>query len=896
MRLKVAIAKYILKPNRIRVCFFIIGFVVSHSTECKSQAYELAFRENVALSNALLQSSKTFGFKVAFDAQRLGAVHIDKIVKGSSKDEFVTNLLQNTGFTYIYKHGSYLIVEASTATPEIQNTCQLLGTTFDNETGEQLPYASVFLPSENISISTSTNGTFGIKNIVSNPIHVIINYIGYYPIDTLLSWNTPSIYHSFKLKYKVNVIDSVHIHAKRLEMVDYRGDVDFSTTINPLKLIDLPMLAETDIFKTLQLLPGINYSENTTELSIRGGTSDQNLVLFDGQTLYNLSHYYGVFSSINPYIVKDIQVFKGGFDSRYGERISGIVDITGKSGNRMKPSFIADFNLLSVNLAMEIPVSKKLTFVGAARRSYSDILKTGFAKNLFELRDPKFNEDSVQIVNISEPQFHFHDLNAKLNYRVNEDENISLSIYEGKDYFYNTYSYLVKSKFSLVKNTDSSSIRNYGFSVNWQKQWNSSSFSSVTIGSSGYFNESYNLTKIDMFNQDGPDQKFLPDPQNIFEMQNNNHLKDYFVSLQNTISINSYNQLNFGFLFRRNDIFYHKDADKKYVYDNANQSAWLSSVFIQDRVLLLKNLRIKPGIRLSSYAGNRQFYLEPRFAAKYDLTENFSLRMATGRYYQFIAQVNSYQETGYTKNFWVLANDAANPVIKSNHYILGMAYQYKNFLFDAEAYYKDNTGIQEYIYLSQYTRHTKYNDYFPTDQKPHPQPSYFINGSGKTQGIDFFVRYRNKNFTSWLSYTLSKGVQQFDSINLGQEIPAMTDQTHQISFSNLFSFGEWNIGAIALFSTGRPYISSSKNDNILPIKREYSRMPDFFRFDLSTNYNFKINSVRAKAGISIINLFNTQNYFDKSSRTFDFENSNFTETNMIPSQNLSLNLFLQISF
>jgi ferric enterobactin receptor len=896
MRLE-ATAGYLLKSNQIRVILLLTAFILSFSFFCKSQAYRITFKEKTTLSDALLQSSRTFGFKVAFDAQRLGSVYISKQVKANTIDEFVSNLLQNSGFTYIHLHGSYLVVEASQDKVPPKKTCQLMGSVFDNETGEQLPFASVLLPTQNIVASTSTNGTFSIKNIVSNPMHIIINYIGFYPVDTFINWNNPSIYQSFRLKHKISIIDSVSIKAKRIEMVDYRSDVDFITTINPSKLIDLPVLTETDIFKTLQLMPGISYSENSSELSIRGGSSDQNLVLFDGQTLYNLSHYYGVFSSINPYMVKDIQVYRGGFDSRYGERISGIVDITGKSGNQMKPAFIADINLLSGNLALEVPISKKLTIIAAGRRSYSDIYKTAFASNLFENKEPALSNELNQITSFSEPKFHFYDLNTKINYRISNDENISLSLYGGKDFFNNVYN--IKYQYINVINSDSSIISNYGASINWQKQWNGSFFSSVVIGSSGYTNETTNSTGIVRLFSGGLEQAFLPDSINIFETKNRNRLKDYFVSVQNTININSFNQLNFGILLRNNNIYYHKDADKIYVYDNYSQSAWLTSVFVQDRILIGKSLSIKPGIRLSYYDGNQQFYLEPRFAAKYDFTENFSCRIALGHYNQFLSLVNSTQETSYTRSFWVLANDSVNPVLKSNHYIFGLAYQIKNFLFDAEAYYKKYDGVQEYIYLSQFTRNTEFWNYFPHystgQQNPTARPSYFINGSGKIFGLDFFLRYKYRNFTSWISYSLSKGTQNFDRINYGAEIPSLMDQTHQLSFSNLFTFGKWNIGSIALFSTGKPYISSTVYQRFLPIIRTYSRMPNFFRFDVSTNYNFKIKAINIKTGISIINLFNTQNYFDTNTRTFDFTNSRFTETNLIPSQKLSLNLFLQVS-
>ena len=133
-------------------------------------------------------------------------------------------------------------------------------------------------------------------------------------------------------------------------------------------LLICQIFGEPDVFKTLQLLPGISTQENSSQLNIRGSSADQNLVTFDGFTLYNLDHFFGVFSALNPNVIKDIQVYRGGFDSRYGERVSGIVEITGKSGDKTKPRIYGGVNMISGNLTAEIPISEKLSLVAAGRR------------------------------------------------------------------------------------------------------------------------------------------------------------------------------------------------------------------------------------------------------------------------------------------------------------------------------------------------------------------------------------------------------------------------------------------------------------------------------------------------------------------------------------------------
>jgi hypothetical protein len=318
-------------------------------------------------------------------------------------------------------------------------------------------------------------------------------------------------------------------------------------------------------------------------------------------------------------------------------------------------------------------------------------------------------------------------------------------------------------------------------------------------------------------------------------------------------------------------------------------------------------LTIKPGFRLSFYDGNNQLYFEPRLAANYKFSDLFSVRFATGHFCQFISQVVAQQDQGYTKNFWVLADDSLHPVEKSNHFIIGSTYEKENFLVDVEAYYKTFTGLQEYLYISQFLKNTDFPNYFPSKSNndtqksnvnPNPndpsktQPSYYINGTGKSYGIDLSIRYKHQNYTSWIAYSLSKSVHQFPYLNNDQEFPAPTDQTHQFSWANMVTYKNWNFGSTTLFNTGSPYIDFSNDTRPIPTLRVYKRLPNYFRTDLSANYNFTFMRTKIKLGGTIINIFDTNNYFDINNRKFDFDNTSFSETNIIRAQKLSFNLFL----
>jgi hypothetical protein len=571
------------------------------------------------------------------------------------------------------------------------------------------------------------------------------------------------------------------------------------------------------------------------------------------------------------------------------------VDITGKSGNRMQPSIYGDLNFVSGNLTAEIPISTKTTLVAAGRRSYSDIYATEFAKGLFR-KNTDVGRPGDKVIE-STPSFFFYDYNTKLTYRPNNKENMSLSLYGGSDMFNNTYSFI--QNMFLINNSDKNSWGNYGVSASWQRQWNSGFFSDLQIGTSGYDNLFTNNITIDASQAIGLKPKYLPGNMNYFQSNESNSLKDYSMVLRNVCNVTNKNQLEWGLSARQNSIRFHKDADTIYIYNQASQKALLFSVYGQDRITVSEKLVLKPGFRVSYYNGNNKSYIEPRFAANYKFSENFSVRAATGWYYQFISEVSSQQESSYSHKFWVLTDDSVHSVLASNHYILGFNFEKGNFQFDAETYYKTFSGLQEYLYISPFLRDGNFKDYF---QKPQngtsalPPPSKFLTGTGKAYGIDMMLRYKNRFYTSWISYSISKSVQKFAELNNGAETPTPNDKTHQLSWTNMVSLKKWNFGFITYFSTGQTYVKAIKNEKNMPTLQTYGRLPNYFRSDLSANYNFNIGKLRLKTGGTIINLFNTQNYFDVTTRKFDFDNASFSQTNLIRSQNLSFNAFIHFAF
>ncbi|MGV8135359.1 MAG: TonB-dependent receptor plug domain-containing protein [Mangrovibacterium sp.] len=849
-------------------------FIIFHLSAF-SQPFRFEF-DNTPVPKALTQVAAKMNIKVAFDAGELQKYTISGRLSGADAGSIINAVIRNTGFSAEVKHDTWLIVKDKSEPLRKREELTISGFVFDGQSGEPLPYASVYCPEMNRALTTTIDGYFSMQ--ADSAVNLQIRYLSYFPLDTAISKPDLNTRLVLRLIRKVQPIETVHVKGEKIRLVEFGGQASHFS-FNPVRFADLPNYGETDIFRALQTMPGISSSENSSQLSIRGSSADQNLVLFDGFTLYNLDHFFGVFSALNPYVIQNIQVYRGGFDSKYGERVSGIVDITSKSGNRQKPVFYGGINLISANLTAEIPVSPEFTLVTAGRRAYSDIYSSWLTDAILSQKIGSAGSLPEQATAEIEPDFHFGDYNVRLTWRPGQDENLSFSLYGANDFLDNS-SYSTNG--DLTADTeDKNRWGNSGFGLSWKKQWNARHYSNLQTGHSGYFNSYYNNTVLS-----GPNPPPGQSEQETHLTNEKNDLSDYFVTLQHTYMLKKH-QPEFGLAVKYNRYAFYKDAEDDFIYNDLSHSSVLYSGYFQDEWLITPAWKIKPGIRMNYYDKTGKAYPEPRFASNFRLKNNVTLKLATGRYYQFLNKSASEQTYGYNRDFWVLADGKTNPVISSNHYIAGVSYETARFFFDVEGYYKTAKGLQEYLFFQDPGERGSSGN---TD----PAPSRFISGTGTAAGIDFLIKYEIPDFTSWISYSVSKSRLNFEEVNEGKEIPSDYDQPHEIKWVMIYSLKRWNFSTLSLFQSGRPYVKSSEKEDDFTTTRVYSRLPDYFRVDCSANYNFLIGKVYVKPGLSILNVLNTKNYLDIYTR--DFNSRDYHEATLIKAQKFTLNFFLDFQF
>ncbi|WP_199121497.1 TonB-dependent receptor [Pedobacter sp. ASV28] len=746
------------------------------------------------------------------------------------------------------------------------------GRIIDQVSGESLPSALVKIEDHNLTTQTNSDGYFTLFNVPSDTCRIIINYVGY--LQETYYLNTENIKKPLLIGLftAVKSLNEVVVKGKKGESLMNMDKRKVSILqISPSKLDELPNVGERDILRSFQLMPGISGSnESSSGAYVRGGTPDQNLVLFDGFTVYQVDHLYGFFSAFNSNSVKDVTMYKGGFSSKFGGRLSSVTDIVGKEGNNNTANFGGDISLLSANLYYEKPINNKSTLLLAYRRSYEGPLYN----KIFN----KFNTSTISLgngapgmgnrpgggggpggfeQNVSTPASAFYDLNAKYTYAPDEKNRFSWSLYQGNDNLDNSKTITVPSFITSnggeITNTDKTTYGNLGSSFKWSRKWNPKIYSNTLLSFSTYHSDRDNSNLLTLVDTAGNESEVR---NGTFEK---NKLSDLSLKSDWEWQLKDKAKVLFGVFGSYQDVNYDfSESDTSKLIDQ-HTKAGIGGAYAEIELNPNDKLQIKPGIRSSFYSETGKLYFEPRLSGSYTLTDQLTLKASTGKFYQFTNRVIREDILSGSRDFWVLANGSAIPVSSANHYILGMSYETDNFLFDVESYYKTLSNLAEYSQRQTGNRRTGIT-----------LEEHFYTGNGYTKGIEFLVQKTRGKYTGWISYTLAKAINNFEAY--GGEFAASHDTRHEFKSVNLYHYGRWSFAATWIFATGKPYTAplssytindySGNSHTYLTISNKNAlRLPSYHRLDLSATYDLlKIDSRKVGSiGFSVFNAYNRGN-------------------------------------
>jgi hypothetical protein len=675
-------------------------------------------------------------------------------------------------------------------------------------------------------------------------------------------------------------------------------------TLEPEQVTALPSLGSSDIFRALQWLPGVSSNETSSGLFVRGGTPDQNLVDFDGFTVYSVDHLFGYFSAFNMDAIDSVDLSKGAYEARYGGRLASLTEIRTKSRPQRVQGMVGG-SVLSVDGVFQLPVGSKASVLVAHRRSFQSPLYDrilGLVSTGTGQAPPGRGGRFATIFN-SQPKSGFDDSNGRFEWRPTDRDQFTVSTYIGHDDVDNSRELQLPAQFleqiaarglsfsGDFKITDVREYRNTGLSARWNREWSSMFRTSMTVGRSDYDTITQRSSNVGG-RQGGTGELNVVD--------------DTTVTISAPITFSPSHELTVGAQRTANRVVFEfanslagttgpNGAQIGALASQLNRSTTgtTTSAFIQHRMMLGTRLIAQPGVRMTQFSVSGERYLEPRVTATWLATDRLRVKGAWGQYHQFVNRLVREDVFQGNREFWALSDTTAVPVAASTNSSVGAAYQTNRLLIDGEIFSRDIKDLSQLA-----PRLTGSTDSVDLS-------SFFYTGSGRAKGLELLTQMKRGRHSGWVSYTWSRVTYDFPE--LSEPFPADQDRTHEVKLVDIFNLGRWTASATWVLSTGRPYTEpigvepvtfegpagSVTFERIAIGDKNAARLPNYHRLDLALNHVWDFPSNRsATLGVTAFNAYDRANVWYREYTSIQGE---IVENN-IGLMPRTFNAFLSIKF
>ncbi len=700
----------------------------------------------------------------------------------------------------------------------ILGNATISGFVYDSSTKENLVGATVFLEGTKIGALTNKNGFFVLNNIPPGKYKIIVSFVGYEKyIDTLILKAKEIVRKNYYLVPLDVTTQEISVEAERdIE----KREITISKINIPIQQISkIRIGGESDLFRSLQYLPGIlTSSQISSGLFVRGGSPDQNLVLLDNMTVYNPSHLFGFISTFNSEAIKDVELIKGGFPAEFGGRISSVLNITQKEGNRQKVSGGAGIGLISSKAMLEGPLLNGSWFI-AGRRTYIDIIKN------FIPSDPS----------LPLPDFWFYDVNAKLTQELDKNNKIYLGGFLSQDLF-------GYSGFGIDFDV---SIKNQATYFRWVHILFDNIFTSTSV-SLNYYQNGFT----------GKTGDYTYKIENSIRDLNFKTNVDWFLTEALTLKI-GYEISKYRFKYIQNFAGTETDTSKNSGVTPAgildlSVDDWNHSAFFQSNYNLTDLLSLQIGGRINYWTLSKSFSLDPRFAIKYTITDKITAKFAWGLFHQNIRLATQPDFSFF--DTW-LPTDTTVPAINSQHFIFSLETQFfEDVDLNFDVYYKSLNNITELNLNVLTARNSR---------------DVFYVGSGRSYGAEIFFQRKFGRIVGWFGYALGFIYARFDSLNYGKEFRPKYDRRHDFKIVVQYLLSKkWEFSATFTFQSGQSYTGATSMlisrlpeqteglGKVITSQRYGLRLPPSHQLNISATYNFHTFGLPSKLILDVYNVYN----------------------------------------
>ncbi|WP_369998751.1 FecR domain-containing protein [Winogradskyella sp.] len=628
----------------------------------------------------------------------------------------------------------------------------------------------------------------------------------------------------------------------------------------------LPGLIDTDVLHAVQAFPGIqSINETVSNINIRGGSHDQNLILWDDIKMYQSGHFFGLISMFNPQITQRVSLTKNGSATEFTDGVSGTISMeTEKEINKNFNGNIG-VNFIDANGFVDVPIGEKSSLQVAARKSISDFTETPTYNNFFERisQDTEVESNTMSIIN-SDKEFDFYDASLRWIYKISDKEELRLN-------FINVANDLVFNENTTLNSTEDS---------------RQSSLSQNSIAGAIEYSKIWNDKWKTIFEGYETDYKLKSINANVLESQRflqENKVSETSLKLKTYYKINSQVQLLSGYHFVETEITNLDDVDTPRFKLLVSEVVRTHGVFSQISYISKdRNTRLLTGFRYNYIDKFSKHLLEPRLSFSYKFLDNFSLEILGEFKHQNTSQVINFQNDflGIEKRRWQLSNDKDIPVIQSRQGSVGLTFNKSGWLISTGVYYKKVKGIT--------TQSQGFQNQYEFER---------TSGFSEVRGLDFIVRKQLNQFNTWLSYAYMNSDYNFEGLP-EKNFPSNFNIRHALTFGTNYSSERLKLSAGLNWNAGRPTTrpidgNEIVNDDINFDSTNSSELQDYFRVDVSALYNFNLsNKTKANMGLSIWNLLDRENIINS------FYRINGDEVTEIKQRSLGItpNLVFRVDF
>ena len=686
----------------------------------------------------------------------------------------------------------------------------LSGTVSDKSNREPLIGANVLITGTKFGAITNKSGYFAIPDIPPGTYTARFSYLGYETKQeqVIIKANTYTKI-SVTLAESSFLTDEVVVEADAIKERDKNIS---SVNLQAADLKKMPSIGEPDLLRSLQLIPGVqSLNELSAGLYIRGGSPDQNLILLDGITVYNPSHLFGFFSTFNSDAIKDVKLIKGGFPVEYGGRLTAVLDITNKEGDRNNYHTAGSVSVISSKLTVEGPW-KYGSFMVSGRRTYLDlILKLSGEKDL--------------------PSYYFYDFNAKINVDEFEDNKFSFSTYLGSDVLDVT----LKPKVGAEQKINLE-WGNKTFSGKWTHVFSNSVYANLTLAATDFYS------------------KTTAQLSPAFEVKFDNQIREYSAKGDLEWAVSSDHFLKFGGQLTQYRFLYNNEIGIIGTATDIVTKPKYSALYVQDEWRPDALWLVTSGIRYNYFSSGGRSVFEPRIQVKHFLDDKLALTGSIGYYAQYTTVV--VNDVASFADLWFPIDETLSPQT-AVQYIAGVEYNpSREYSFSVEGYYKPMKGLTEIKDGNQLNEEKLVN--------------VFNTGTGYSSGLEFFLQKKTNSLTGWMGYTWSQTKRTFDAINYGREYPAKWDFTHNLSLTGNYDLqNSWVLGATFVFTTGTTYtvptgyyrlgLPDRPRDYLRAGEKNAYRLEPYHRLDVSASKSWEGWGGQWRFSFSIYNLYNHRN-------------------------------------